>query len=124
MNRMDIISAIFVGEVLQNPQSGTSTISKITDDYIEYIRGKSHMRLPINTFLAVIHAFAGKKCSSTDLRCYMPEVFDSHNPHGPKGHSCNCTFLFMLSEKLGIIEGGIQGAGTRSGGPFYVVFNK
>lgn len=121
---MDIVmlqSVIKVGDVFQNPQKGTSTISSITDGYITYIRGSSPLRLPVSVLFSVINDFSGKKCSSTDLRKYLPEVFDSHNPNGRKGHSCNCTFLFRVVERMGLIENGIQGGGT-SGNPFYIVF--
>ena len=106
-----------------NPQKGTSTISSITNDHITYIRGNSKIRLPINVFLSVLKDFTGKKCSSNDLRGYMPEVFDSHNQNGRKGHSCNCTFLFRIAEKMELIEDGIRGRGV-SGSPYYVVFKE
>ena len=123
-NRMDreiLKSFLSVGEVFQNPQKGTSKIKSVNDNNITYIRGSSQIQLPIYAFLSVINDFAGKKCSSKDLRNYMPEVFDSQNPKGRKGHSCNCTFLFRVAEKMEIIENGIQGKGVY-GNPYYVVF--
>jgi hypothetical protein len=123
MNKAEVLSAVRVGDVFRNPQKGTSVVTGITDMYISYIRGKSTIKLPIDVFIAVVHDFTGAKCSSSDLRRYKPEIFDSHNQHGRKGHSCNCTFLFSIAEKMGLTVNGIQGKGV-SGSPFYIVFRR
>jgi len=123
MNKAALMSAISVGEIFQNPKSGTSTISSVTDKNITYIRGRTSINFPISVFFSVVNEFAGKKCSSSNLKEYMPEIFDS-NPsinNVKAGHSCNCTFLFLLAEKMGLIENGIQGKGKR-GNPFFVIF--
>ena len=53
--------------------------------------------------------FSNTECSSNG--------FDSSK----KGHSCNCTFLFFIADKLGLLKNGISGKGVR-GNPFYVTF--
>jgi hypothetical protein len=49
------------------------------------------------------------------LKKFRPTVFDSSQ----NGHSCNCTFLFIIFSKLNLLEGNIEGRGVR-GDPFYV----
>ena len=117
LNRAELISTIQIGEVFQNPGGGTSIVLSITDKNIRYKRKNSPIPLPIDAFFAVLSDFSGKKCSSADLEKYKPKVFSREY----NGHSCNCTFLFCLAEKAGLIEGGIQGRG-KTGDPFYVTF--
>jgi len=54
--------------------------------------------------------------SSVDLKTDNPSVFDSQAR--PAGHSCNCTFLFMVLHQMGIASN-VHGRGVR-GNPFYV----
>jgi hypothetical protein len=61
--------------------------------------------------------FKGGQMSSSDLKKIKPAVFDSQAR--PAGHSCNCTFLFMVLKEIGLITR-IQGNGV-SGNPFFVV---
>jgi len=35
------------------------------------------------------------------------------------GHSCNCTTMFRILERMGLTEGTVQGSGRR-GSPFFV----
>jgi hypothetical protein len=44
------------------------------------------------------------------------DIFDSNAR--PAGHSCNCTFLFLVLKEIGLC-GEIKGAG-KAGNPFYV----
>ena len=60
--------------------------------------------------------FFGKNMTTTDLRGFKPSVFDSSAR--PAGHSCNCTFLFLLLFGMKLC-GEIEGSG-KSGKPFYV----
>ena len=105
------------GTVFVNPGGGTSEIVGITEKNIYYIRGKSKISFPVHEFIEICSVFEGQKCSSSDLKKRNPKIFDSNK----SGHSCNCTFLFCLAEKLGLLNNGIQGRGV-SGNPFYVVF--
>ena len=66
------------------------------------------------TLYAAYTTFRGKTVSSTDLREYAPQVFDSKR----SGHSCNCTLLFMVLKMIGAITT-IEGKGVR-GNPFRV----
>jgi hypothetical protein len=53
-------------------------------------------------------------CSSNDLKIYDPHIVISKSD----GHSCNCTFVFLVLKELGLVE--IKGNGVR-GNPFYVI---
>ena len=118
MNKKDKIMDVIKGnDVFDNPGGGTSIVVRITDDYIWYKRKNSTMPLPIHAYFKVISDFKSKKCSSTDLKKYMPDVFSSKY----NGHDCNCTFLFRIAEKAELLVNGIQGKG-KCGSPFYVVF--
>ncbi len=111
-----LIDAIPEGTVFDNPGGGTSTIIKVGDDKLSYLRGKSRIYLPYSAMFEAVSMYWGKTMTSSDLKQHQPEVFDSlHN-----GHSCNCTSLFMILEQMGLIDGGIQGEG-RSGSPYFVV---
>lgn len=56
--------------------------------------------------------------TSRDLRDYAPQLFDSSAR--PAGHSCNCTFLFMVLTKL-VLTDGIRGEG-KAYRPFRTTF--
>jgi len=114
---MQLAKIIKVGDVFDNPGGGTSTVDVVANDHISYIRGNSRIILPLDIFNEVINAFAGQKCTTADLREYNAKVFDSKKG----GHSCNCTFLFSLAEKMGLINGDTFGGGKRND-PFFVVF--
>ena len=119
MDRNIVVSAVQVGDVFQNPRSGTSAVVSVTDLNISYMRRSSRISLSIDAFLSVVTSFTGRKCTSTDLREYLPKVFSTKNG----GHDCNCTFLFRVAEKMQLVENGIQGKGT-AGNPFYVTFKR
>ena len=70
-------SQILLGEVFQNPGGGTSVIKSINDSGISYIRGNSTIKLPVNILNNVCKIFSNKECSSNDLKCLEPNVFDS-----------------------------------------------
>lgn len=111
-----LIIAIPEGTVFDNPGGGTSTIIKVGDDKLSYKRGKSRISLSYNAIYDVLKLFSGKAMTSNDLKHHNPEVFDSEC----SGHSCNCTTMFRILERMGLIEGAIQGSGRR-GLPFYVL---
>ena len=116
---MDLITAIesnnFVGKKYLNPGGGFSTIIRMTEDYIYYVRGNSTIAIPYYDMDIAYYKFIGKRCKTTDLKLYNPKVFDSKC----NGHSCNCTFFFCLLEDLGMTVNGICGKGLK-GSPFYV----
>lgn len=117
-NLKSIISdRIKPGMVYKNPKKGTSTVCKVTEEGITYIRGSSRMKLPVSEFIAVYKLFAGKKCTTKNIREYNPKVFDSKQ----NGHDCNCTFLFSIAIELGLVEGSINGKGV-SGDLYFVIF--
>ena len=118
MTREDFATAMCrslpAGTVLKNPGRGTSTIVWIDDDRLCYQRGRARFYV----FLADLHEafqeFAGRDATTTDLKKYAPQVFDS----AQRGHNCNCTVLFMALQSMGL-AGPIKGSGRR-GDPFGV----
>lgn len=110
-----ILKSISHGQRLNNPKKGISIIYELNQDHIVYIRGKSKIKINTDDIADVIDLFKGKKCSSLDLREWRPNIFNSNC----NGHSCHCTFLFMLLKNAGLIEGDIQGEG-KSGSAFFV----
>jgi len=111
-----LINAVPEGTVFDNPSGGTSTMIKIGEDKLSYLRGKSRIYLPYSAMFDAVRMFLGKTMTSSDLKQHQPEIFDSLH----HGHSCNCTTLFMILEQMGLIDGGIQGEGRR-GSPYFVV---
>jgi hypothetical protein len=105
-----------IGCVLDNPGSGTTTILGYDGDFLKYRRGRSPFKAPLRVFWEVVNRFAGKRLKSSELQKVAPEVFDSRSPHF--GHSCNCTVLYLLLHRAGIVER-IGGKGVR-GNPFFV----
>lgn len=103
------------GMVFENPGGGTSTVVNVTDTYISYKRKNSNMKLNISEIEAIYDIYKGKEVTSTELKKYKSKVFSSDDG----GHSCNCTFLFLVLEKLGYTIGSIKGRGKR-GNPFYI----
>ncbi|QXM05185.1 hypothetical protein [Crassaminicella indica] len=99
----------------ENPGGGISTIKSITEKSIVYMRGNSRFYLNFSDIEQAYSYFKGKICTTNDLKEYKPQIFDSKH----KGHSCNCTFFFLLLKHLDLIEGDIQGSGRR-GNPFYI----
>ena len=104
------------GTVVKNPGGGTSEIVSYPDEKIAYLRGKSRIYASLPDFYRAYEHFRGKHVSSSDLKDYAPEIFDSSAR--PAGHSCNCTMLMMILHHLGM-AGPIQGNGVR-GKPYYI----
>ena len=109
-------SVVPEGTVFDNPGGGTSTIIKVGDDKLSYMRGKSRFYLSFSATYDAMRLFSGMTTTTNDLKQHNPEVFD------PKygGHGCNCTTMFKILERMGLIDGTIQGSGKR-GSPFFVV---
>lgn len=101
-----------------NPGGGTSQILNVGGNAITYRRGNSSIRVHWTDLYRAFDRFRGQRVTSTDLRRFAPAVFDSNAR--PAGHSCNCTFLFHLLQKLNLTEGGLEGLGRR-GSPFSLV---
>jgi len=105
-----------VDTILDNPGGGTSTITSVSDDKISYMRGGSTIYVSFQELYDAYSKYRGQKVTSSNLKVYRPSVFDSAAK--PSGHSCNCTFLFLLLSRIGEANG-IQGAGVR-GNPYFV----
>ena len=106
-----------LGYRFDNPGGGTSRIVKNDGQKVCYMRGNSRIYARWRDLHAAYKHFAGRRVSSSDLKKFMPRVFDSSAR--PAGHSCNCTFLFHLLERMSLTEGGLQGRGV-AGDPFAV----
>jgi len=104
------------GHEFANPGGGTSRIKNVGNERISYLRGKSTISVSIQDLGDAYEEFKGRLVSSSDLRAFAPSVFDSKAR--PAGHSCNCTFFFLLVRKMGL-AGPLVGAGTR-GNPYAV----
>lgn len=103
-------------DVFPNPGGGMTTIRSITRKNIYYCRGSSTINLPISEFFKAYNYFRGKKCATSDLKKFLPSVFDSKAR--PAGHSCNCTFFFSLLQRLELCSD-CRGRGV-AGDPFWV----
>ena len=110
-------TTIPVDTSFENPGGGTSIILSYTEDNVRYKRGSSTISI---SFRDLFDGYAGAKSgriSTKDLRKANPSVFDPQAR--PAGHSCNCTFLFMVLLRLGLVTE-IHGHGVR-GDPFFVI---
>ena len=105
-----------IGTILDNPGGGTSTILSYPSEAVSYRRRNSTMYVSLRDLFDGYMRFKGGQMSSNDLKEINPSVFDSQAR--PSGHSCNCTFLFMVLQKIGVVTH-IQGHGVR-GDPFFV----
>lgn len=103
------------GDVLPNPGGGTSTITRIEDKGVRYRRGKSTMLLRWDILYRAYRQFCGRFVDTGDLRA-LDNSFDSA-ARNPAGHSCNCTFAFMLLERAGLADGIVK-RGRRFGTHF------
>ena len=104
-----------VGAVLNNPSSGTSEVYAHTDK-ICYLRGSSSISVSYSDLFDAYQQFNGGNVSTSELKQYNPSVFDSNAR--PSGHSCNCTFLFLILKEMRVVNE-IQGNGVK-GDPYYV----
>ena len=95
-----ILANITIGEVFQNPGGGTSTIKRFDNEKIVYQRGNSEITLKMEKIYNAYEAFRGTFVTTNDLKKY-DNSFDSA-ARKPSGHSCNCTFGFMLLAKAGL----------------------
>ena len=111
-----LVNAIPEGIVFDNLGGGTSIIIRVGEDKLSYTRGKSRFYLSYGAIFDALKLFSGMSTTTTDLKQHNPEVFDSKRG----GHSCNCTTMFKILERMGLIDGTVQGSGKR-GSPFFVV---
>jgi len=115
-----VVRAVFpVGEIIANPGGGTSTIKRYSSSAVTYVRKRSSMSVTFRDLHAAYRKFSGRTVSSSDLRKFKPSVFDS--AARPAGHSCNCTFLFCVLERLNL-SSQIVGSGV-AGKPFAVTIH-
>jgi hypothetical protein len=142
-----ITKKIHVGDNFANPGGakpgdrggyGYRTVKTITMDKIVYFgagtKSESKITLPIRTFHDVILEFQSSCCYTWQLKQFRPNIFDS--TARPAGHSCNCTFLMSIADKLGFLASGRgneqihershrpywNNAGIFKDGSFYVKF--
>lgn len=116
--RGGLVKSLPVGRILQNPRRGTTEITGYSERKVSYKRGSSRISVAIGDLFSAYTHFSGGRVNSRDLRRYAPAVFDSSAR--PAGHSCNCTFLFMVLEQLGLADT-ISGDGVARR-PFYTTF--
>ena len=112
--RQKIKVAIQPRNIFDNPGRGTSTVTALSDRGISYVRGRSVIYFSFQDIFDAFEYFKGSRVSSNDLKSYRRIVFDSK----ANGHSCNCTFLFMVLKKMGIASE-IGGRGVK-GSPYFV----
>jgi hypothetical protein len=107
----EIKNKITSGLIFDNPGGGTSIIISITqNNSILYKRGNSNIYISIENIFKVYKKFKNTECTTTKLKSYMPNVF--------KSKGCNCTFLFLVLNKISLCSE-IKGLG-QSQSPFYV----
>lgn len=107
-------SSIPEGTRMVNPGGGTSTVLWIDSDRVSYQRGQSRFYVSLADLHDAFQRFSGSEVTTRLLKDYSPSVFDSASG----GHNCHCTFLFLVLQKMGIVER-INGSGRR-GAPFGV----
>ena len=105
---LQIVKRLPPGTVMENPGGGETTITRYSRGMVSYVRGNSTIRVAIGDLYLAYSKFKGTRVSSRDLRQYAPAVFDSNAR--PAGHSCNCTFFFMVLSRLGMADP-LEGAG-------------
>ncbi|MCT7609839.1 hypothetical protein N5U14_03160 [Aliarcobacter butzleri] len=106
---------IIIGKNFINPSRKGTTIIKNNDgSKITYQRKKSNISIEIQQLWDTYQKFLGNIVSSTDLKQYRPDIYDSNK----SGHSCNYTTLFLILQDIGIINS-INGNGVR-GNPFWI----
>ena len=98
----DIIIRHIPDEPMSNPRGGTSTIVKFDNEKIIYRRGKSKIYLKMNKLYEAYENFKGSFVTTSDLKKF-DQSFDSQ-ARNPSGHSCNCTFAFMLLREAGLAD--------------------
>ncbi len=108
------INKVPAGSVLKNPGKGKSTIIKYDNERLCYKRGDSSFYVDLGEFASAYNNFLGKFVTTTKLKEYKPEIFDSNN----EGHNCHCTLLFLYLKEMGLVDT-IHGRG-KVGSPFGV----
>jgi hypothetical protein len=106
--------ALIPGTEFENPGGGTSLIESLSEQGVKYRRGNSSISVLFEDLFAAFEEFSGRIATSTDLKQFLPSVFDSSSR--PAGHDCNCTFLFLALNAIGQASE-IQGRGVK-GNPF------
>ena len=112
--RKKVIDAIPAGYVMDNPGGGITTIVAYSESNITYRRGNSKIVVSFGDLHDALLRFRGGVVDSSRLKDYKPNVFGSRQ----SGHSCNCTFFFMVLKEMGIVES-IDGEGKK-GSPFRI----
>jgi hypothetical protein len=104
------------GTILKDPGGGTLKILSNHSDEVKYRRRNSPIKVFLRDLFDGYNRFNGGIMTTNDLKGLNPSVFDSEAR--PKGHSCNCTLLFLFLQRIGVVTQ-IKGHGARSN-PFYV----
>jgi len=114
--KVKLYALVPAGTVFSNPGGGTSEVLSVSDEAVSYRRGKSKINVSLRDLFDAYWVYRGHSVTSTDLKSFRPAVFDSQSK--PAGHSCNCTFLFLLLLQFGVVSD-IQGNGVK-GCPYVV----
>ena len=108
---IEIKNKISSGLIFNNPGGGTSVIISITQkNSILYRRRNSDIYISIENIYKAYKQFRNSKCTTTQLKNFMPNVF--------RKKDCNCTFLFSILNKISLCSE-IMGLGKNQS-PFYV----
>ena len=110
-------AAFPAGLEFANLGAGTTRILRHDSRRVVYRRGGSAISVRWEALHGAHERFAGRRVSSSELRAFRPDVFDSSAR--PAGHSCNCTFLLQLLVAMGVVRDGVEGRGV-PGDPFAV----
>lgn len=102
------------GTEMCNPGGGTTTVLDCDDARLCYRRGRSRFCVALAALHEAYLHHAGMTVTTTDLKTYAPQVFDSRGG----GHNCHCTVFFLALQRMGLASA-FWGKG-RVGAPFGV----
>lgn len=98
-----------IGSFIDTPKGEASMITGYSRSHILYSRNNVTISVAFLDLYKAYSHFYGQSVSTTELREFMPEVFDSKVRKAK--YACNCILLFRLLEKLRL-SGPITGTGA------------